>query len=184
MSPAFLRLIAAHKHVGSSGTRLHRLPGGSRVGMARTGASKVRWFASAVEAEPPPEDHDASVKTSTNDGTASSELKTNLSPKEVVVQLDKHIVGQQDAKRAVAIAMRNRWRRKQLPEDLRKESQKEEYAKEAGNRDGDQVETLLEFFEVEDCPEVQIPLAKLKRMQQKPRAGASQAKPKFGAEKF
>ena len=89
--------------------------------MARTGASKVRWFASAVEAEPPPEDHDASVKTSTNDGTASSELKTNLSPKDVVVQLDKHIVGQQDAKRAVAIAMRNRWRRKQLPEDLRKE---------------------------------------------------------------
>ena len=37
------------------------------------------------------------------------------------MELDRHIVGQQDAKRAVAIAMRNRWRRQQLPEDLIKE---------------------------------------------------------------
>lgn len=45
----------------------------------------------------------------------------NLRPSEVVAELDRHIVGQSDAKRAVAIAMRNRWRRKKLPEDLRKE---------------------------------------------------------------
>src|SRR5580704_8852592 len=45
----------------------------------------------------------------------------HLAPREIVAELDKHIVGQQDAKRAVAIALRNRWRRQQLPEDLREE---------------------------------------------------------------
>jgi len=45
----------------------------------------------------------------------------NLSPREIVSELDRHIVGQQDAKRAVAIALRNRWRRQQLPEGIREE---------------------------------------------------------------
>ena len=45
----------------------------------------------------------------------------DFSPREIVSELDKHIVGQQDAKRAVAIALRNRWRRQQLPEGLREE---------------------------------------------------------------
>jgi len=45
----------------------------------------------------------------------------NLSPREIVSELDRHIVGQGDAKRAVAIALRNRWRRQQLPEGLREE---------------------------------------------------------------
>ena len=45
----------------------------------------------------------------------------NLSPREIVSELDRHIVGQQDAKRAVAIALRNRWRRQQLPAALREE---------------------------------------------------------------
>ncbi|MEE2878659.1 MAG: ATP-dependent protease ATPase subunit HslU [Pseudomonadota bacterium] len=44
-----------------------------------------------------------------------------LTPKEIVSELDRHIVGQGDAKRAVALALRNRWRRKQAPEDLRDE---------------------------------------------------------------
>jgi ATP-dependent HslUV protease ATP-binding subunit HslU len=44
-----------------------------------------------------------------------------LNPREIVVELDRFIVGQQDAKRAVAIALRNRWRRAQLPEGLREE---------------------------------------------------------------
>ncbi|RYH04770.1 hypothetical protein EON65_46550 [archaeon] len=48
-------------------------------------------------------------------------LAAALKPKEVVDQLDKFIVGQPDAKRAVAIALRNRWRRHQLSEDLRNE---------------------------------------------------------------
>src|SRR3954469_6360864 len=44
-----------------------------------------------------------------------------LTPKEVVGDLDKSIVGQADAKRAVAIAIRNRWRRQQLPADIRRD---------------------------------------------------------------
>jgi ATP-dependent HslUV protease ATP-binding subunit HslU len=43
------------------------------------------------------------------------------SPREIVSELDRFIVGQDDAKRAVAIALRNRWRRQQLPESLREE---------------------------------------------------------------
>jgi ATP-dependent HslUV protease ATP-binding subunit HslU len=46
---------------------------------------------------------------------------SNMTPREIVHELDTHIVGQSDAKRAVAIALRNRWRRMQLPEDLRNE---------------------------------------------------------------
>jgi len=46
---------------------------------------------------------------------------TDLTPQEIVSELDRHIVGQNDAKRAVAVAMRNRWRRKQLADDLRDE---------------------------------------------------------------
>ena len=44
-----------------------------------------------------------------------------LTPQQIVQELDKYIVGQQEAKRAVAIALRNRWRRQQLPPDLREE---------------------------------------------------------------
>jgi len=46
---------------------------------------------------------------------------TNFSPREIVSELDRHIIGQHDAKRAVAIALRNRWRRHQLDESLRDE---------------------------------------------------------------
>jgi ATP-dependent HslUV protease ATP-binding subunit HslU len=45
----------------------------------------------------------------------------NLSPREIVSELDRFIVGQHDAKRAVAIALRNRWRRQQLPDTMRDE---------------------------------------------------------------
>ena len=45
----------------------------------------------------------------------------SLTPREIVVELDKHIIGQQAAKRAVAIALRNRWRRMQVEEPLRQE---------------------------------------------------------------
>ena len=48
-------------------------------------------------------------------------LSLALRPREVVEQLDKFIVGQNDAKRAVAIALRNRWRRHQLSDDLKNE---------------------------------------------------------------
>ncbi|MCE9648090.1 MAG: ATP-dependent protease ATPase subunit HslU [Parvibaculum sp.] len=46
---------------------------------------------------------------------------TSFSPREIVSELDRYIIGQKDAKRAVAIALRNRWRRQQLPEGLREE---------------------------------------------------------------
>jgi ATP-dependent HslUV protease ATP-binding subunit HslU len=46
---------------------------------------------------------------------------TSFSPREIVSELDRHIVGQRDAKRAVAIALRNRWRRQQLDEEMREE---------------------------------------------------------------
>ncbi|WP_404400922.1 ATP-dependent protease ATPase subunit HslU [Pelagibacterium halotolerans] len=45
----------------------------------------------------------------------------SFSPREIVSELDRYIIGQGDAKRAVAIALRNRWRRQQLPEDIRRE---------------------------------------------------------------
>jgi len=57
--------------------------------------------------------------------TSSSNESTfevaSFSPREIVSELDRFIVGQQDAKRAVAVALRNRWRRQQLPEGLREE---------------------------------------------------------------
>jgi ATP-dependent HslUV protease ATP-binding subunit HslU len=47
--------------------------------------------------------------------------ETNFSPREIVSELDRNIVGQKDAKRAVAVALRNRWRRQQLSPELRRE---------------------------------------------------------------
>jgi ATP-dependent protease HslVU (ClpYQ), ATPase subunit len=44
-----------------------------------------------------------------------------FSPREIVSELDRYIIGQDDAKKSVAIALRNRWRRQQLPEDMREE---------------------------------------------------------------
>ncbi len=46
---------------------------------------------------------------------------TDLTPREIVSELDRFIIGQQDAKRAVAVALRNRWRRQQLPSELQEE---------------------------------------------------------------
>ena len=46
---------------------------------------------------------------------------TDLTPREIVSELDRFIIGQREAKRAVAVALRNRWRRKRLPEVLRDE---------------------------------------------------------------
>jgi len=46
---------------------------------------------------------------------------SSLTPRQIVQELDKHIIGQDAAKRAVAIALRNRWRRMQVQEPLRQE---------------------------------------------------------------
>jgi ATP-dependent HslUV protease ATP-binding subunit HslU len=48
-------------------------------------------------------------------------MNDSLTPKMIVRALDEHIIGQQDAKRAVAVALRNRWRRQHLAADLRDE---------------------------------------------------------------
>ncbi|MCK4869762.1 MAG: ATP-dependent protease ATPase subunit HslU [Gammaproteobacteria bacterium] len=48
-------------------------------------------------------------------------IEESLTPQQIVVELEKHIIGQDDAKRAVAIALRNRWRRSQVAEELRPE---------------------------------------------------------------
>ena len=47
---------------------------------------------------------------------------TQLTPREIVRELDRYIVGQDEAKRAVAVALRNRYRRAQLPEDIARKS--------------------------------------------------------------
>ena len=48
-------------------------------------------------------------------------MESSFSPREIVSELDKFIIGQKNAKKAVAVALRNRWRRKQLPDDLKEE---------------------------------------------------------------
>ena len=48
-------------------------------------------------------------------------MESNFSPRETVSELDKFIIGQKNAKRAVSVALRNRWRRKQLDKELRDE---------------------------------------------------------------
>ena len=44
-----------------------------------------------------------------------------FSPREIVSELDRYIIGQDEAKKSVAIALRNRWRRQQLPDDMKEE---------------------------------------------------------------
>jgi len=65
----------------------------------------------AAEVETPP----------ANDRAPDDAWLDELTPRQIVAELDKYIVGQQEAKKAVAIALRNRWRRQRVPEDLRDE---------------------------------------------------------------
>jgi len=108
------------------------LPPPSFVGTVG-GMNRPGWFSTVptddegTTLSPPDEEEKPPVldskKTATvpNPGVSNDELKNNLKPSEIVQALDRHIVGQKDAKKAVAIAMRNRWRRRQLPDELRKE---------------------------------------------------------------
>jgi len=63
----------------------------------------------------------ASDATQDSDGDASSWRPDRLTPREIVAELDKYVVGQSVAKKAVAIALRNRWRRQQVDDELREE---------------------------------------------------------------
>ena len=58
------------------------------------------------------------VKESSN---KDSSKVSALSPREIVSELDRYVIGQKDAKKAVAVALRNRWRRQALSEDMRDE---------------------------------------------------------------
>lgn len=73
-------------------------------------------FLSSASPEAAPEVHDPIVIE-----VKTKALSTSLKPNEVVAALDKFIVGQHDAKRAVAIALRNRWRRQQLSDSMKSE---------------------------------------------------------------
>lgn len=66
-------------------------------------------------------DNDDEADSGEHDDDAGYDSQATLTPREVVSQLDRFIIGQNDAKKAVAIALRNRWRRRQLPDDMRDE---------------------------------------------------------------
>ena len=85
------------------------------------GGGSPRWFSSVPTDDTTLTESETEEPTPTTTPPLSNMYLTNLKPSEIVSSLDRHIVGQQDAKKAVAIAMRNRWRRRQLPDELRKE---------------------------------------------------------------
>jgi len=90
------------------------------LSISTLGRVNTRWSSASVSVEADLPDETISEETHVPP-IKKDDLEKSLRPAEVVKELDRHIVGQQDAKRAVAIAMRNRWRRRQLPDDLRKE---------------------------------------------------------------
>ena len=61
------------------------------------------------------------TKPAPDEAAAQTTPSTDLTPRQIVEELDKYIIGQDDAKRSVSIALRNRWRRMQVPEELREE---------------------------------------------------------------
>lgn len=80
-----------------------------------------RAFSADVEEDTIVIDQSTIVVDKEKEVDSVNDLEDNLRPSQVVSELDRHIVGQADAKRAVAIALRNRWRRRQLTPDLKKE---------------------------------------------------------------
>lgn len=78
---------------------------------------KKAWHRSACRAAPAPVRRRASLVPLEQDAAAPPQQ----TPEEVVAELDKHVVGQHKAKKAVAIAVRDRWRRKQLTTTLQRE---------------------------------------------------------------
>jgi ATP-dependent HslUV protease ATP-binding subunit HslU len=81
--------------------------------------NNTRLFSTNVHSQKAPTAASISEEISLEE--EEEELTDMMKPRLIVEQLDKNIVGQDDAKRAVAVALRNRWRRQQLDEDLRRE---------------------------------------------------------------
>ncbi|KAJ1495933.1 P-loop containing nucleoside triphosphate hydrolase protein, partial [Baffinella frigidus] len=84
----------------------------------RTFFGSRRWLSATAESEV---EVPITVTISETPKAAPPPLDDDMTPKEIVAYLNKHIVGQQDAKRAIAIAMRNRWRRMKLESPLKDE---------------------------------------------------------------
>jgi ATP-dependent protease Clp ATPase subunit len=82
----------------------------------RSCETRRRWF-SALPVDPV----DDLVPANSEGSSETNDLRTYLRPSEIVKKLDDYVVGQEDAKRAVAIALRNRWRRLMLPDDIKRE---------------------------------------------------------------
>ena len=81
----------------------------------------IRLFSTNAHSQKAPTPASISEEISLEEEDDAEELTDMMKPRLIVEQLDKNIVGQGDAKRAVAVALRNRWRRQQLDEDLRRE---------------------------------------------------------------
>lgn len=91
----------------------------ARVGPAVPAAAAIlaaARFCSAAAAAAP-----ASLDAASAPPSASKTLIRNMRPRELMKELDRYIVGQSDAKKAVSVALRNRWRRHQVSEDMREE---------------------------------------------------------------
>lgn len=97
--------------------------GGSSDGGAGTtaGGEGASSSSSSREDSAVPTTSASTAEEGSRVSAAIASLQSSLKPREVVAELDKHVVGQADAKRAVAVALRNRWRRQNLPESLRAE---------------------------------------------------------------
>ena len=99
--------------------------GASRLVLPALQAVPIRSMAAASKKERKAKtDKPTKAKAKAESGGADSKKNTQdgaLLPEETVSLLDKHIVGQNEAKRAVAIALRDQWRRQQLVEDLQRE---------------------------------------------------------------
>ena len=69
--------------------------------------------------------------------TSQTSKLDSMTPRQIVEELDRYVIGQKDAKRMVAIALRSRWRRQQLSQELREEIVPKKYHHDWPNRCGE-----------------------------------------------
>jgi ATP-dependent protease Clp ATPase subunit len=111
---------AAAGVAGNDSIFVVRFPPTTAVVTSSSSSSSARCFSTANIDDDDLDEHEVTTPVLPPTKVLDSSSKW-LRPSEVVRELDKHIVGQQDAKRTIANAFRMRWRRRQLPEDLKKE---------------------------------------------------------------
>ena len=108
-------LLSAHAAAAQPSLR----PAVSRLCLFHASASAHTSSPSSAAVDEMEEDDSGASSSSSLNGGLASLPRQNLKPSELVAELDKHIVGQKEAKRAVAVALRNRYRRHQLPASMR-----------------------------------------------------------------